>query len=156
MAAKSVPLDSPSPVSRRNRLGIAAAARLRKCAKREQAEGRRRGARTQVLLSDIDQVASATPALAVLAKFAALRQFELGFLVLLGWLFGIEPLKRVLPGLATMKPTTAATFILSGILLFLSRPGIRSASNRRLRGALSLLIIASRPHTNGICLLGAL
>jgi signal transduction histidine kinase/CheY-like chemotaxis protein len=66
----------------------------------------------------------------------------LGFVVLLGWLFGIELLKRVLPGLATMKPTTAATLILSGILLFLNRAGIRSASNRQLRGALSLLIIA--------------
>ena len=61
--------------------------------------------------SDIDQVASAAPALAVVAKFAALAMIGLGFVVLFGWLFGIEPLKRVVPGLATMKPTTAATLI---------------------------------------------
>ena len=67
--------------------------------------------------SDIDQVATATPALAVVAKFAALAMVGLGVVVLLGWLFGIELLKRMLPGLATMKPTTAATLILSGILL---------------------------------------
>jgi len=92
--------------------------------------------------SDIDQVATAAPALDVVARFAALAMVGLGFVVLLGWLFGIELLTRVLPGLATMKPITAATLILSGILLFLSRPSIRSASNRRLRGALSLLIMA--------------
>ena len=106
------------------------------------AEGAAKRRSDQSPASDIDQVARAAPGLAVMAKFAALAMIGLGFAVLFGWLFGIEPLKRVLPGLATMKPTTAATFILSGILLFLSRPGIRSASNRRLRGALSLLIIA--------------
>lgn len=106
------------------------------------AEGAAKRRSDQSPASDIDQVARAAPGLAVMAKFAALAMIGLGFAVLFGWLFGIEPLKRVVPGLATMKPTTAATFILSGIILFLSRPGIRSASNRRLRGALSLLIIA--------------
>ena len=52
-------------------------------------------------------MATAAPALDVVARFAALAMVGLGFVVLLGWLFGIELLTRVLPGLATMKPITA-------------------------------------------------
>ena len=89
-----------------------------------------------------DETPSVSPVLAALPKIAAAAVTCLGFAVLLGWMFGIEPLKSVLPGLETMKPISAVTFILSGILLYLSGKGVRSASYRRARTVLSLLIVA--------------
>lgn len=89
-----------------------------------------------------DETPSVSPVLAALPKIAAAAVTCLGFAVLLGWVFGIEPLKSVLPGLETMKPITAVTFILSSILLYLSGKGVRSASYRRARTVLSLLIVA--------------
>src|SRR5689334_20022752 len=45
-----------------------------------------------------------------------------GSLVLFGWGFDLEPLKRLLPGLVAMNPATAASFLLAGLaLLLLSR-----------------------------------
>jgi signal transduction histidine kinase len=44
-------------------------------------------------------------------------------LALTGWLLDIGALKSVLPGGATMKPNTAACFILSGLSLWLLRAG---------------------------------
>ncbi len=41
----------------------------------------------------------------------------IGILVLIGWSFDLEPLKRVLPGLVAMNPATAALFILTGLAL---------------------------------------
>ncbi len=41
-----------------------------------------------------------------------------GVLVLVGWALGYEPLKRVLPGFTAMNPTTALSFILAGVALW--------------------------------------
>lgn len=47
--------------------------------------------------------------------WAGLFCITLGCLVLLGWAMGIEALKSVLPGHATMRPNTAIAFLLSGV-----------------------------------------
>ncbi|MBX3405049.1 MAG: PAS domain-containing protein [Phycisphaeraceae bacterium] len=52
---------------------------------------------------------------------AACSVAVLAGLVLVGWVLGIEPLKRVLPGLVAMNPTTAVTFLLAGLALWLLR-----------------------------------
>jgi PAS domain S-box-containing protein len=43
-----------------------------------------------------------------------------GITVLLGWLFGLDILKSLVPGLLTMKVNTALAFVLLGVGLFLS------------------------------------
>lgn len=50
-----------------------------------------------------------------------------GFLVLLGWFFGLERLKRVLPGFVAMNPATATLFVLTGVSLACARYGQSSA-----------------------------
>ena len=55
-----------------------------------------------------------------------------GLLVLIGWMFGLDAFKSVLPGLATMKANTALCFLLAGVALLLLRPGaVAAASDRR-------------------------
>ena len=54
--------------------------------------------------------------------------------VLAGWTFDIEPLKRVVPGLVAMNPATALAFILAGTSLWLLReeaPGSTAEKTRR-------------------------
>jgi diguanylate cyclase (GGDEF)-like protein len=52
---------------------------------------------------------------------AAWFAMAVGILVLLGWIFGIDLLKRGLPGLVSMNPATAVAFILAGFSLWLQR-----------------------------------
>ncbi len=47
--------------------------------------------------------------------------FGIGCLVLSGWVFDIEILKSLIPGMITMKVNTAAAFVLAGISLWLLR-----------------------------------
>lgn len=49
----------------------------------------------------------------------------MGLLVLLGWQFDVELLKRVHPNFVAMNPVTALCFLLAGVALWLSRATVR-------------------------------
>jgi len=75
------------------------------------------------------------------ADGCALLTAAVGLLAVAGWLLGIDPLKRVLPGLAAMKFNTALGFILAGSgLWWRKRVPVRLALGAlvALMGALSL------------------
>ncbi len=57
--------------------------------------------------------------LARISAACGIASLLLGALVLLGWALDIETLKRVSPDFVSMNPTTAAAFILSGLVLLL-------------------------------------
>ena len=66
-----------------------------------------------------------------LSFWIGLALVALGCGVLLGWLLGIEVLKSLGPGLATMKPNTAVGFIVGGVGLWLLGDPTGSAGRRR-------------------------
>ena len=75
------------------------------------------------------------------ATGCALAVMLLGLAVMIGWLLGIEPLKRLLPQLTTMKFNTALGFLLAGAALYLrGKPALRLglAGGVGLLGALTL------------------
>jgi hypothetical protein len=53
-----------------------------------------------------------------------------GMFVLFGWIFNVEVVKSVLPGLTAMKANTACGFILAGIALGASQPGMQNRYSR--------------------------
>ena len=70
------------------------------------------------------------------ATGCALAVMVLGLAVMVGWLLGIEPLKRLLPQLTTMKFNAALGFLLAGAALYLrEKPALRLG----LAGAVGLL-----------------
>ncbi|MEP6472796.1 MAG: hypothetical protein ABJC74_03700 [Gemmatimonadota bacterium] len=60
-------------------------------------------------------------ALRFIARSGAALAAVLGLSVLLGWAFNVRALEQVLPGLATMKPNTAACFLAAGVALWLTQ-----------------------------------
>jgi hypothetical protein len=77
---------------------------------------------------------------AVLARQLGVGVAVVGSLVLFGWVADVPELKSVAPGLATMKPNTAAAFVLAGICLWLvgGQSG-RASSPRAVRLARTLV-----------------
>jgi PAS domain S-box-containing protein len=62
-----------------------------------------------------------TPIAAVqsFSKKASIAVIAIGCTVILGWIFDLQLLKSILPGLVTMKANTAVCFILGGFSLFM-------------------------------------
>jgi PAS domain S-box-containing protein len=62
-----------------------------------------------------------TPIAAVqsFSKKASIAVIAIGCIVILGWIFDVQLLKSILPGLVTMKANAAVCFILGGFSLFL-------------------------------------
>ena len=76
------------------------------------------------------------PRLSRVATGCALGVMSLGLAVMAGWMLGIEPLKHVLPQLASMKFNTALGFLLAGAALHVrGTPALRLG----LAGAVGLL-----------------
>jgi len=61
-----------------------------------------------------------SPRLVNVSRSAAILLACLAMLVLAGWQFGIEPLKRISPAWVAMNPTTAIWFLLASIALILT------------------------------------
>ncbi|AFZ07700.1 multi-sensor signal transduction histidine kinase [Oscillatoria nigro-viridis PCC 7112] len=55
------------------------------------------------------------------SKKASIAVMAIGCTVLLGWIFDLQMLKSILPGLVTMKANTAVCFILGGFSLFIQQ-----------------------------------
>lgn len=73
------------------------------------------------------------------APVVSLLTFGGGLFVLLGWVLDLEVLKRILPGLVSMNPLTAVTFMLAGAALWLLAAGRRPMVAQ----VLSLLVLIS-------------
>ena len=65
----------------------------------------------------------------------------MGFAVLAGWLFNIEILKSVLPGLVTMKANTAIGFVLSGLSMISLVSGGKDKARRNISLLMASLVL---------------
>ena len=72
---------------------------------------------------------------------AGLLTSALGLSVLIGWATGDEFLKRLVPGIAAMNPTTATVFLVLGLILCLPRSGGKRPLDRVRSGAGGLILL---------------
>jgi len=79
--------------------------------------------------------------LKVLPAAASVFAICVGVLVLAGWFFDVELLKRVLPGFVAMNPATAFSFIVAGLALALSIRQKQTEAGRRLATTLSAIVV---------------
>ena len=85
-------------------------------------------------------MAARVPPLHVFAQAVAYAVIAIGALVVAGWIFDLEPLKRILPGLVALKVNTALCFVLAGLSLRLlaqepAGEGAQETSGRRTQQA---------------------
>ncbi|HEY4083510.1 MAG TPA: GGDEF domain-containing protein [Burkholderiaceae bacterium] len=73
------------------------------------------------------------------ARGAALALLAVGVVVLIGWMWNIEILRSVIPGLVPMNPVSAICFMLAGVTLFNS--GGASARRSPLAVACAVLVL---------------
>jgi PAS domain S-box-containing protein len=79
---------------------------------------------------ELSPATSSGPALRAVPRACAAIVATVGVLVVGGWTFEIEPLKRIAPGLVAMNPATATLFVLCGVaLLLLHEPCSRRRRN---------------------------
>ena len=76
----------------------------------------------------------------LLLKTASAIVILVGCTVLIGWTLSIDVLKRILPGLVAMNPTTAITFVLAGMSLWLLRAGKTASRLRRIAKGLAFAV----------------
>ena len=85
-----------------------------------------------------------------ISRAAALLAIATATAVMIGWIFGIEPLKRISPGFVAMNPVTAICFVLSGAALFvLSDPSGKKRLIARILATTMLLVGAIK--LSGYC-----
>ncbi len=84
---------------------------------------------------------SLSASLRTLSRGTSIFAVLVGCLVLVGWTFDVEGLKRILPGLVAMNPVTALTFILAGASLGLL--GTEGGDRRLVRLARGLALIVA-------------
>ncbi len=78
---------------------------------------------------------------AALPRVAATAAILVGALVLVGWARDVETLKRIVPGLVAMNPTTAILFLCSGVALFLAAAPNQTAGIKIAARALAVIVI---------------
>lgn len=76
----------------------------------------------------------------LLVKAASAIAVLVGCSVLVGWTLNVESLKRTLPGLVAMNPTTAIAFVLAGLSLWLLQAQNRASGQRRIAQGLAFAV----------------
>src|SRR5438445_10672729 len=77
------------------------------------------------------------------SRLAGFTAIVLPCLVLTGWVFGIECLKRVFPSFIQMNPVTACTFIVAGLSLLLSDEQRINPKRRAWARGLAVIVLTS-------------
>ena len=90
--------------------------------------------------------------MARLCLVAAVLSAGIGVLVLGGWLFMIDSLKRVSPGFVAMNPVAAVLFVAAGSALFLLRTESDTGTTRKRAGYLLAFFMTGIAATKLLCL----
>lgn len=80
------------------------------------------------------------------SRIAAALVMALGTVVLLGWSFGVEEVKRLAPGMVAMNPATALCFVLAGLSVLSLQRGTSERRNQlgKLLAGAVLLVAAAK------------